>query len=550
MKQRRICEYLGLGCTHFRSYLHLPQAIRHRIYIEAGLVHNEDIDLHNRSDASESWLSYDNFILSYNLLLTCRAIYTEVSSIIYSTNRFFIQYNRSLGLRPLLNLRPQSISLLTHLTVHLNVTSCPVGQPCCKTHPGKQKTRHTTPLVISSHRHRAILSDWRRAANYVTSHITSSRLHLDFICDVEGLAAATYAVEPLLNVPILSSCSIRLSQQANPPLQHLAVQTAARAVGAHLDHQRPPFRFLDLPREIRRQVLEYTDLVSPLCEVEWNPDEGFYLRYSSWRCGGEWDCPPGLHYACQFRNCWEYSNTGCFCRRYHAAYSSTCHCWSPPTPLFSVCRSFQQDCQDIFFEKNRFIITPSKGCTRTANETPTRLEISTLTKALPVNALGYIRYLEIVFPPFDEDYLRPHEPAYQDWLEIIDYVRDKLNLSALTLRVYMADYDVHGHHVTPFRRNMTKEQGKAVVAMYFRALTPLSKLNQVSRLFLHLAWPFTWTRAGRQVRRETPERVKQQIATMEQRLESLVIGDAYNSMRLGKNREVRSQWLEASRVLM
>lgn len=48
-----------------------------------------------------------------------------------------------------------------------------------------------------------------------------------------------------------------------------------RAVGCRLDKYRSSFRFLDLPKELRPQILTYTDLVTPLCEVEWNPKKGF-----------------------------------------------------------------------------------------------------------------------------------------------------------------------------------------------------------------------------------------------------------------------------------
>jgi hypothetical protein len=47
-RERRICEYPGsacshLPCTHNPSFLCLPQAVRHRIYSEAGLYHGRAI---------------------------------------------------------------------------------------------------------------------------------------------------------------------------------------------------------------------------------------------------------------------------------------------------------------------------------------------------------------------------------------------------------------------------------------------------------------------------------------------------------------------------
>jgi hypothetical protein len=70
----------------------------------------------------------------------------------------------------------------------------------------------------------------------------------------------------------------------------------------------------------------------------------------------------------------------------------------------------------------------------------------------------------------------------------------------------------------------------------------------MNRFFAHLAWPFAWTRSGRQRRKENSELVKQQISTMEQRIEELVMGNSYDSMLLGKNKQKNSQWLEVSLV--
>jgi hypothetical protein len=85
---------------------------------------------------------------------------------------------------------------------------------------------------------------------------------------VEDLEAGISAVKPFLSVTMLTDCSIRLGLKPNSALQDLAQKTANRAIGNCSDEPTFPFRFLDLPQELRRQVLEYTDLVTPLCEVE------------------------------------------------------------------------------------------------------------------------------------------------------------------------------------------------------------------------------------------------------------------------------------------
>jgi hypothetical protein len=87
-----------------------------------------------------------------------------------------------------------------------------------------------------------------------------SRLQLHFFCDVNDLEAGTSAVELILSMPTLAACSVRLCQKTNPAVQDLARKTATRAVGCCSDEPRSPFRFLDLPQELRLQILEFTDL--------------------------------------------------------------------------------------------------------------------------------------------------------------------------------------------------------------------------------------------------------------------------------------------------
>jgi hypothetical protein len=152
--------------------------------------------------------------------------------------------------------------------------------------------------------------------------------------------------------------------------------------------------------------------------------------------------------------------------------------------------------------------------------------------------------MEIVFPPFYDDYLRPHEAAYQDWLQTIEHVSGLLNLPMLTLRVYMADYILHGEHVADFRKTLTKEQGMTIIKMYARTLGPLSKLreNRLGQFFVHLAWPFAHTR----FRRRNPTSAREQSAYLEQRIERLFMGDNYDRtvVQTKESGNSNSQWLQ------
>lgn len=80
---------------------------------------------------------------------------------------------------------------------------------------------------------------------------------------------------------------------------------------------RRPCRFLDLPQELQYKILEYTNLTTPCREVIWNPKEGFYLHYDVLFCEDKYCISKGHPNTCQFRNCHQRRDNGCFCNRHH-----------------------------------------------------------------------------------------------------------------------------------------------------------------------------------------------------------------------------------------
>ena len=541
--QRRICEYLGLTCTHFRTIFCLPRCIRFRIYYEAGLIKESDINLDGQPDAdSSTWPSAVDCASSYSLLLSCRAIYTEVFSAIYSTNRFFLRYQDSGSLQPLRKLTPQSLSVLTHLTVHLNVSSCERGKPCCKAQPENPDgpDYHDEPLRLSPSSCHPILSEWQSTVECIKAHLKPGRLHLHLVCDVVDIETARQAVHPLLNIPTLASCAIRLSQTPDRLIRQLAHTTAMRAMSYPPFQSESSFRILGLPLELRRQIFEYTDLVTPLCEIEWSPQQGFSLRYSTWRCGGVGNCEPHLHHACQFRNCWEGSNDGCFCCHFHGAFTPKCHCWSPPTSLFLVSRGLLEDARAVFFRRNRFVIIHSQDFFKHA---PKRLEVSIfLTDIVPLNALHLLRHLELVSPLVEDEYLRPeddilcpNDAPYQDWMRTIYLVKEKLCLPLLTVRFYMTDY----------RR---EENGSSTLVFHTfrRILLPLLKLAGLKAFFVHLAWSFARRDERLMEHFDHLRLTLERIRMSEQDIERVIMGSDYDSTALQKEQLRKSQWLEVA----
>jgi hypothetical protein len=374
MQQRRICEYFGLTCTHNRTFLCLPPALRLQIYEEAGLDLLTEciIDLNWRPEKSVFAPESDNTI--FNLLLTCRTVYTELSSLLYSTNTFFIRYHHSWHLQSLTVLSATALSAIRHLAVQLNVTASQPITMCCGRHGADfdeeaDCRQHGIPFKSSTRRHQEALSEWASVASHIFTRLNSADLCFNFICDVQDTESAERAVMPLLNISSpLAQCDVRLGQSPDSTLQDIAQYASKRATGRHHLYSISPFPFMDLPVEIRLQILKYTDLVTPLLEVEWCPKRNFRLHFANSPCHGYDEyrcCTPEQHYAAQFRSCTPNGGpafNSCFCRRRHAAYSSACHCWAPPTSLFLVCRALRDEAGEVFFSQNRFIITPSEDC--------------------------------------------------------------------------------------------------------------------------------------------------------------------------------------------
>ena len=250
-----------------------------------------------------------------------------------------------------------------------------------------------------------LLSEWLHVVSYIKVHIPPSQLHLSLVCDVEDLQIAEALVKPLLDggLPPLTSCDVRLGRDDNFALRDRARKAVTHTMGQSRQDEdkfdQKPFRFLDFPLELQYQIFEHTDLVSPRREVTWNPDDGFYLHYDRLWCEEEnGSCPPEIHASCRRRNCYMLLDNGCFCHRYHAAFSSACNCWCPPIPLFLISHTLYARAQHVFFSKNCFIVMPSDTY-EASKSIPHRFEASIfLRDVVPSNMPHLLRFLEIVIP--------------------------------------------------------------------------------------------------------------------------------------------------------
>ncbi|KAK3937195.1 hypothetical protein QBC46DRAFT_366412 [Diplogelasinospora grovesii] len=488
------------------ALLRLPPHLRHRIYLHIGIARRDGRPntyyLDGRKELPGFASAFDppptrNFT---GLLRSCRDLYTEVAALLYSANQFVMHAGKA-SLEPLQALSPTAIASLTSLKMVLNECSCH--------HP--VDSRDYPPLCCCDDvEHEPEPNGIRaRCAQYHRS--THRRPLLDPVS------------------PGLDSTSSKLVAQA--------LLTRWNDAAVHLSsHVRPGRLALSLEVTWCRRYPRCYQVCRPPCDPE----------------GRGPPCQPYIHHGCRLSQCLGVDfdpsggpppGPGCFCRRRHAAFSFTCNCWAPPTSIFLVCHALYRDAQLVFFSRNRFIVhdvqawpgwtldytvqKPRDPETASIEESYPyeRLAASHfLREFVPANCLAYLRFLELVFPPY-WPYSWPVDdhPAIVDWRDTVNWLRGKIDAPALTIRVVFADFL---QNPAGSRSGTTKDEGKQIVRGYMhviRALEPLLKHDGLAAPYVQAAFPWGWARDVllRQLL-EPDDWWTQELARQEQRLKELL----------------------------
>ncbi|KAF4549208.1 Hypothetical protein D9617_23g006230 [Elsinoe fawcettii] len=602
-KQPRICSMLiGTRCKHY-SFLDFPEHVRKNIYRYAGFDRHdyieydevrpghsddqpqptiqqltdhtavnisagddEEYDEYSEGDSDDGHSSVDSLDLrplweeteivgsifgKISLMLCCRTMYHETAQMTYGKYKF------SISKQPvaLCRIRGSSIALLTSLTMDLHFA----GDHSTPDHPDwsdpispSDYAGRLHPLEISSPQASDLLPSWLAAASHLRQHLVPGRLSLSFTCDVDDYSFALMIASPLLALPRLNRCWLRLSAGLDPQIAQLARRVSRTCTGHGRAQEDQPFRYTDLPKEVQLLVLSFTDLVTPFSEIHWTPDEHYHLIMSQRKGTSYSDAVFSMDeeeyemWVCHERT----EMYGCFCRRHHSAYWEGCRCWSSPTPLFLVSKDFHSAAVEVFFRSNRFCILPSYSEAFIGDvpveDPPSPLPVSTfLQSTVPPMALPHLRQLELVLsaPLRINDVCIAQLPHFLDELtRVVKLLKGTLHLPRLKLIVHMPDLSYDSEHID--RRAVVPER---VLTIYNRMCETialkLSALDGLQYFYAFIAEPLKW-----QIRltavdiRYADELIEELKITREREMEEVVMGQGYEASEKGKQEYVHSAW--------
>jgi hypothetical protein len=402
--------------------LRLPASIRRRIYILAGVPQNHPLFLDKPKQLSNCCRLPDDandvrsdksycIACTRSLLLTCRSLADEIAPLLYSGNDFITQ-----DPKPLIAL---GSSLLGHLRSLRVVVHCAQGQKRIHSCMSHYPPRKVAPGPETEMGH-ALLAEWDDTARSIGPHISPGLLKLTLICEVAAaqkanvdVAGARIALSSLGHFPPLAACHIRLSLRRSKTLFEMARKAAEAAT---VVRREKPFRFADLPTEIRLRILEFTDLVTPSASLHWDSVRRYVMVYE----GRAARKPP--------RQC-DVSDVGCLCSRMHAVYSPDCRCWTDPTALFFVDRTTLILAREVFYRSHHFSIGYHMPRSPEKRDYPGFTYLS----VIPSSAWRLLRSLKISSDeiPWED----PTAEACVQWLHMLRELRRDSSLALHYLRL-------------------------------------------------------------------------------------------------------------------
>lgn len=544
------------------GFLALPQPVRQRIYEYTGLFTDQEIELPVFAWQPAIWQMRS---VTSSLLRVCRIVHDEVEDALYSRNTYRVAGSTiDEALLYLSQLSPRACARMRDLVVCLSFPPSGAEYPLWGL--GDLEDGY---MVCDTE----IIVRWRVAALRILTYTTPGYLRLRLACETTDVRLARAMLAPLLQHPgKLGDLKIIFSWKHYPELVALAKNAVTRLTHKSLPPSQP-FRFFDLPAEIRWNVYRYTELAMPLGEVQWTPHRGFEVACTTCQCstGGECGEADTIHLCREILTCQARSGRYPCCSLKQSAASLECHHWQGPLPLLLVSRAVYEEATAFFYSQNRVTIIPKlrtvrpNGRAAIVYDMPQENALALFVKRLarPADVLCHLRHVEIIYPGLDTRTakgLRASVLAFKNsWRDAINDLARCANAPGLTLSVHLYKshvqpfYDDEGH---PLRR----VDESAVHAAYSEILAPLRELARIDLrgLFVHLEWPSNYSspRLRDELARKRPRHqvgvdrefhwvpgADGKTVEAEEKLEKLIMGEKYNSAPRGKDDQMPSQTL-------
>jgi hypothetical protein len=529
----------------------------------------------------------------FNLLMTCKQVHKEVEELAYGANLFQICRGNPYGFERFWNLSHNAVAALTTLTVRLEKSRTRV-----RTDSFMSDSAIPSPIDLTLPLGRRILQDWKALLARLVQLSRPNALRLQLIFCAANIESAKALLEPMKYLPLLKNCSIwgSLGQKKGVSILHVspvslnlcAIRTDSKQSsnkyhamsslqaqyrdGYNADLSRlihdtirnlttpatdtqPTFRYLDLPKELRLQIISHTTL-GARSRTEWRPRS----MKRNCKCASHKIASDAQANDCEADFCIDgFGPTGpdsitkiaplddplccgrcqpkeyegaCFCRLSGYIFSSSCRCDGMRQALFATSRQVREDAITTFYSRKRVRVNPYNTPLRnTTGDWPpmamiglNKVELSLYISSLSRSALYHIRSLKWVLPISDEKYLSPNGPAFKNYLDTVEVMEEAMNLPALTLTIDMIQcgyYDRASYH-KPIALRRLKPLTKDLIKFYSQVIAPFVELGDagLKNFFVHVE--YGWTKG-------TPL-----PSYIEQRLERVVMGPDYDSEDRGK----------------